>query len=76
MILEVKTHAPCDVFDANGTPIIDAIWADTETGEAVHLVRGDDGKVLIVYEDGEQALKTERRRHPAPLTYKSLRSAG
>lgn len=70
MILDAKTHAPCTVWDANGVEVTYAVWCDTETGEAVHLIRGDDGFVLTINEEGEQVVKTEWRQHPAPLTYR------
>jgi len=69
VILKVPEHCPCQVFDANGVELKYAIWADTETGEAVHYVRDDKGFVIEVHEHGERSVKTEWRQHPAPLTY-------
>lgn len=42
MILDVKTHRPCRLFDAEGKEVLYAVWADTETGEVVQYVRDDD----------------------------------
>lgn len=68
MILTVQ-DAPCDVFDANGQPLLYAVWCDTESGEAVHLIKEDGQFVLTVDEEGQQTVKKEWRQHPAPLTY-------
>lgn len=63
MILKVPDDCPCEVFDANGAPLEDVIWCNTETGEAIHVARP--------YQVAPGAeLKTEVRFHPAPLTYK------
>ena len=69
MILKVPEHCPCKVFDANGVELQYAIWADTETGEAVHLVKDDKGFVISVHEKGNLGPKCEWRKHPAPLTF-------
>ena len=69
MIVAVKTHAPGRVFDANGLELLYVTWADTESGEAVHLVR-DEGKFLYTTDDnGRPVVATQWRQHPAPLTY-------
>jgi hypothetical protein len=68
MILKVPEDAPCEVFDALGRKLEYATWADTETGEAVHLVRDDGRFVQTLNEEGEITFKTEWREHPAPLT--------
>lgn len=71
MIVEVKTHAPGSLFDASGTELLYVVWADTETGEAVHLVKGEDGQFeLTTDESGQQDVRKEWRQHPAPLVYK------
>ena len=70
MILKVPDHCRCRVFDANGVELKYAVWADTDTGEAVHYVRDETGFVLTTDEAyGERCVKTEWRQHPAPLTY-------
>jgi hypothetical protein len=68
MILTVPYDCPCQVFDADGVELKYAIWADTETGEAVHYVRDGDGFVIEVHEHGQRGPKCEWRKHPAPLT--------
>lgn len=69
MILEAHKDAPCDVFDANGEPLLYVVWCDTDTGEAVHLVKDEDGFVMAHDEDGCQAAVRVKKDHPAPLTF-------
>lgn len=70
MIVTVETHAPGMLFDANGTELLYVIWADTETGEAVHLVKGDDGKFEQTHDDtGRPTVAKAWRQHQAPLRY-------
>ena len=38
MIVSVKTSKPCRLFDAEGREVLYAIWADTETGEAIQYL--------------------------------------
>lgn len=68
MILKTPDHR-CRVFDANGVELKHAIWADTETGEAVHHVRDDGGWVFVVNDEGERVLATKWKQHPAPLRW-------
>lgn len=75
MIVEVKTHAPGHLFDANGVELLYVVWADTETGEAVHLINGDDGRFEMTHDEtGRQTAAKAWRRHPAPLVYRRGRS--
>lgn len=69
MILDAHKDAPCDVFDANGQPLLYAVWADTETGEAVHLVKEGKSLVLTTGEDGKETILQVWKQHPAPLTF-------
>ena len=70
MILTVETHAPGSVFDANGQELVYVIWADTETGETCHLVKGDDGRFQITRDDtGREVVAKVWQQHPAPLVY-------
>lgn len=46
MIVDVMTHGPCRLFDADGKEVMYAIWADTETGEVIQYVRRDDKFVI------------------------------
>ena len=76
MILTVETHAPGSVFDANGQELLYVICADTETGEAFHLVKGDDGRFQITRDDtGREVVAKVWQRHPAPLVYHPHRPA-
>lgn len=76
MILAVETHAPGSVFDANGQELLYVIWADTETGETCHLVKGDDGRFQTTHDDtGRPTVAKEWRQHPAPLVYHPHRPA-
>ena len=67
MILRTEDKMPCRVFDANGVELKYAVWADTETGEAVHLTGEIGGFVFSVRDDGQPGVATEWRQHPAPL---------
>lgn len=72
MIVEAKTHAPGSIFDANGVELMYVTWADTESGEAVHLVREGDRCDQFLYtrdDSGREVVATVRKQHPAPLTY-------
>jgi len=71
MILKVPEHCLYSVFDANGYPLNWVVWADTETGEAVYIVKEEDNKTkMVINEAGELVAATEWKQHPAPLTYK------
>ena len=69
VILKIPDHYRCRVFDANGVELKYAIWADTETGEAVHYVRDDGGWVFVVNDEGARVIATEWTQHPAPLRW-------
>jgi hypothetical protein len=66
MILKVPEHVACEVWDANGVPLKYVMWCDTETGEAVHIVRPLE---FTIDDDGEAGVRKEWRQHPAPLTF-------
>jgi hypothetical protein len=72
MIVKVPEHRG-RIFDANGVRLRHCQWADTETGEAVHIVVVEDaGKRCFqttVSDAGEEVLLREWRQHPAPLRY-------
>ncbi len=67
MILKVPEACDCDVLDANGTPLQYAVWCDTETGEAVHILQPPE---FTIADNGDAGLRQERRKHPAPLKVK------
>ncbi len=69
MILKVPDDCPCEVFDAHGKLLEYAVWCDTETGEAVHLVKDDKSFILTVGEDGKETALQVWKQHPAPLTF-------
>lgn len=69
MILKVPDDCPCDVFDADGKLLEYAVWCDTETGEAVHIVMPFE---IVSGDDGTRECRKERRQHPAPLTFVRL----
>jgi hypothetical protein len=48
------------------------VWADTETGEAVHLTGEIGGFVFSVRDDGQPGVATEWRQHPAPLRFYAI----
>jgi hypothetical protein len=76
MIITTETHAPGSVFDANGRELLYVIWADTETGEAVHLVKGDDNRFQVARDDtGSETTAKNWEQHPAPLVYHPHRPA-
>jgi len=64
------------LLDARGVELPSCcIWADTETGEAVHHeIDADDCLVWTVDETGRRTTRKVWRQHPAPLTYR--RAAG
>jgi len=72
MILKVPEHCSYSVFDAHGNPLNWVVWADTETGEAFHLIIENGKTKPVMNEDGELVAATERKQHPTPLTYKKL----
>jgi hypothetical protein len=77
VILTPETHAPCRVFDANGTPLgVECIWANTATGEARHFATSESGgfKWQVAGSHGEKKLVVpiETRWHPAPLRWEPL----
>lgn len=58
------------LYDATGAELKYVVWADTETGEAVHVVFDDDGRVSRTHdEQGQAVVKTQWRQHQAPLRY-------
>ncbi len=67
MIVSVKTSKPCRLFDAEGREVLYAIWADTDTGEAIQYVR-KDGKFVI---ENNEVVK-ETKTHPAPLRVEQI----
>ena len=67
MIVSIETSQPCRLFDAEGREVLYAIWADTETGEAIQYVRRDDKFVI----EGNEVVK-EKRQHPAPLRVEQI----
>ena len=70
MIVKVPEHLFGDVYDANGVQLQLCTWADTETGEAVHIVSEHPGPLFTTVSDaGELVVRTEWRQHAAPLTY-------
>jgi hypothetical protein len=71
-----KTHWGFNVFDANGVQLHGVTWCDTETGEAVHLVKDDKGFVRTFNEEGKDVVKTEWRQHPSPLLLVRAVNAG
>lgn len=70
MILKVPDHCGYEVFDAYGNPLNWVVWADTLTGETVHIVRENNKPIMVTNDAGELVTKTEWTQHPAPLTYK------
>lgn len=67
MIVSVKTRPPCRLYDADGREVLYAVWADTETGEAIQYVRRDDKFVI----ENDEVVK-EKRQHPAPLRVEQI----
>ena len=67
MIVSVKTSKPCRLYDADGREVLYAIWADTDTGEAIQYVRRD-GKFVI---ENDEVVK-EKKTHPAPLRVEQI----
>jgi hypothetical protein len=72
MIVKIPGHRG-HVFDANGVRLRHCQWADTETGEAVHIAVVEDGGLrhfdTTVSDTGVEVLRREWRQHPAPLRY-------
>jgi len=72
MIVKVPEHRG-RVVDANGVRLRHCQWADTETGEAVHIVVVEDGGLrhfeTTVSDTGVEVLRCEWRQHAAPLRY-------
>ena len=66
MLLTIATHAPCRVFDADGVELEYVVWANTETGEVEHLVRGSMGM--------GRPPRRETLFHKAPLTWEPITS--
>lgn len=74
MIITVGSHPPGSVYDTNGQELRCVIWADTETGETCHLVKGDDGLFQRTRDDtGREVVASVWRQHPAPLVYRPAR---
>ena len=71
MILDVKTHGPGKLFDANGVEILYGIWADTETGEVLQYVK-ENGSFRFVNGDIVMDTKT----YPAPLRLDPMTKRG
>jgi hypothetical protein len=71
MIVKVPEHQHGHVFDANGDELKFCTWADTETGEAVHIVAEDSYPRFTptVNDASELVVRTEWRQHAAPLRY-------
>ena len=70
MILKVPEACDCDVFDANGVRLEYAVWCDTETGEAVHIIQPLE---FTIADYGDAGLRQEWRKHPAPLKFSRRR---
>lgn len=68
MIVDVRTHAPGLLFDANGGEILYAIWADTETGEVQQYVK--DGESFRI--ENNEVVKVSKT-YPAPLRYEPVK---
>lgn len=66
MIVSVWQRDSGQLYDANGVEILYAVWADTETGEVVALVKDATG---YVWTDDKRDVKRERKTHPAPLRF-------
>jgi hypothetical protein len=58
------------LLDARGVELPSCcIWADTETGESVHLFL-EDGRVVKTVDDmGRPTVRMEWLEHPAPLKW-------
>ena len=64
MILKIPEDFGCEVCDATGKPLEYVVWCNTETGEAVHIVKPFE---TVAGED--DTLRKEWRQHPSPLTF-------
>jgi hypothetical protein len=73
MIVNVPEDRWGTVYDANGVELEFCVWADTETGEAVHLIVEKSARgamfTYTVNDAGEEILLTRWQQHPAPLRY-------
>jgi hypothetical protein len=79
MICDVENKAwcaewrPCSLTDAAGNDVPDCVWADTDTGEVVVLVRDATGRVVLTVDDaGGACIKRQWMERPAPLTVTRL----
>lgn len=70
MIVTVRTHRPCLLYDATGAVLKDCVWADTETGEVVQFVRDANGRFVL----NDFSIAKERRIYPAPLRVEKLKA--
>lgn len=61
---------PTRVFDATGTEIKWAVWANVETGECLVQVRDVDGNP--VFDELETKILKRRVTYPAPLKLKKV----
>jgi hypothetical protein len=68
VILDVKTHGPGKLFDADGGEILCGIWADTETGEVRQYIK-ENGSLKFV----NGAIVIGTRTYPAPLRFQPMR---
>lgn len=70
MIVTAAAGDTGSLYAANGVELRYVVWADTETGEAVHIVFDDDNRPVTTHdEQGCVGVKTEWRQHQAPLRY-------
>ena len=71
MILDVKTHGPGQLFDANGGEILYATWADTETGEVRQYIK-ENGSFKFVNAN----IVMDTKAYPAPLRFEPIKKRG
>lgn len=71
MILDVMTHGPGKLFDANGGEILYGIWADTETGEVRQYVK-ENGSFRFV----NGGIVMDTKTYPAPLRFEPMKKRG
>jgi hypothetical protein len=71
MLLKVNDHKG-RLYDANGVELKFCIWADMETGKAIHYVGEQWPPLSEINDDDDFPFKTENRQHPAPLRYVPL----
>jgi hypothetical protein len=71
MILDALTCLRGTLRDANGASISPyCVWADTETGESVHVALDADGGFDFTTDDaGQVTVRKEWLEHPAPLKW-------